>query len=286
MKIAMSTFLFLGNRHQTSFSPKSKKTNLLQLIHDLGKHLPGSSVEKTSYPGICSHSMVYLLSLKRANAFGRFTQSTTHSIRFPKNAARVRLPSSLMTLCLNSTIVPSGAFTSAMCLTPPFSCTCSCMSPKRSFQSRCHCVSSSFQGSQSITDLCAQCGNRISPHRANTGCLHIGQIAPTSPFSGHTRNPFRIANFTRPPLLSSVTRAPLATSRPSAHGHIPALLHRWHLPKLRALLLLHRRKPSCLDESHFVPFRYCVNGSVWYYIARRLDKAVIFGVERLPRIGV
>ena len=27
-------------------------------------------------------------------------------------------------------------------------------------------------------------------------------------------------------------------------------------------------------------------GSVWYYIARRLDKAVIFGVERLPRIGV
>ena len=26
--------------------------------------------------------------------------------------------------------------------------------------------------------------------------------------------------------------------------------------------------------------------SVWYYIARRLDKAVIFGVERLPRIGV
>ena len=27
-------------------------------------------------------------------------------------------------------------------------------------------------------------------------------------------------------------------------------------------------------------------GPVWYYIARRLDKAVIFGVERLPRIGV
>ena len=29
-----------------------------------------------------------------------------------------------------------------------------------------------------------------------------------------------------------------------------------------------------------------VDGCVWYYIARRLDKAVIFGVERLPRIGV
>ena len=28
------------------------------------------------------------------------------------------------------------------------------------------------------------------------------------------------------------------------------------------------------------------SGPVWYYIARRLDKAVIFGVERLPRIGV
>ena len=43
-----------------------------------------------------------------------------------------------------------------------------------------------------------------------------------------------------------------------------------------------------LMDNHFhivvqVPFH---EGTVWYYIARRLDKAVIFGVERLPRIGV
>ena len=155
---------------------------------------------------------------------------------------------SLMTLCLNSTIVPSGVFTSAKCLTPPFSCTCSCMSPKRSFQSRCHCVSLSFHGSQSITDLCAQCGNRISPHRTNTGCLHIGQTTPMSPFSGATRNPFRTANFTRPPLLSAAMRTLLATSSPSAHS--PALLHRRLHPRLCALLLLHRGKSSGFHKSH------------------------------------
>ena len=56
--------------------------------------------------------------------------------------------------------------------------------------------------------------------------------------------------------------------------------------KDRAVALM-RRVEAGVNAS----MSYCINrsvsiSSVWYYIARRLDKAVIFGVERLPRIGV